>query len=117
MVRVLIFGSRDMRYRTGCCGSRSQEEVCLSYITTLYRQFGQRRLHCRYVDINDSEAQDCPDVLGAVQRSEIGLPAATLNGDLILHGQGTLYQLPDYIKTAIDSSSPTKCARVSASCE
>lgn len=101
MIQVAILGSREIRYRTGCCGSRSMEEVVLGHISNLYRRFGQKSLQCRYVDTADSEAGYYPTILQAVQRNEISLPAVLLNGELILHGRNSLYQLPEFIEQAL----------------
>jgi len=104
MIQVVILGSREMRYRTGCCGSRSMEEVVLGYISNLYRRFGQKRLQCRYVDTADPEARCYPTILQMVQRNEISLPAVLLNGELILHGRNSLYQLPEIIEQALQEN-------------
>lgn len=101
MVDIVIVGSRKIRHRTGCCGSRSQEEVIIGYIATLYRTFGRRNLRCRYVDIDDPQAQEYPHVVDAVRNKKIGLPVAVRGQEIIFHGQGSLHQLPDYIREAI----------------
>lgn len=101
MIQVVILGSREIRYRTGCCGSRSMEEVVLGYISNIYRRFGQTKLQCRYVDTADSEAGYYPTILEKIQKNEISLPAILLNGELILHGRNSLYQLPELIEQAL----------------
>jgi disulfide oxidoreductase YuzD len=103
-IEIIIMGSRMIKHRTGCCGSRTQEEVILGYIPNLYRRFGQRRLSCRYLDIDDPGAQDYPDAVGAVRRKEMSLPLALREGKVILHGQGTLFQLPDYIQQELETA-------------
>jgi len=101
MIRVIIVGSRKIHHRTGCCGSRSQEEVVLGFIPTLYRTFGQRHINCKYLDLDDPGAAVYPEALEAVRRKELGLPLAIRDGSVILHGQSTLFQLPDYIRQAL----------------
>ena len=101
MVRVTIMGSRELRHRTGCCGSRTQEEIVLGFIPTLYRMFGQRHIHCSYLDVDDPGALEYPAVVEAVKNKEMGLPLAIRDGQVVLHGHATLYQLPDYIRQAL----------------
>jgi len=111
VIRIILMGSRKIWHRTGCCGSRNQEEVILGFIPTLYRMFGQRRLNCRFVDIDDAEARDYPLAVEAVRRKEISLPLALRDGVVILHGQGTLFQLPDYIREALKSEGDNATVR------
>lgn len=101
MIDIVIMGSRKIRHRTGCCGSRSQEEIVIGFIPTLYRTFGQRNLRCRYVDIDDAKAQEYPHAVEVVRSKKMGLPLAIRDQEVILHGQGTLYMLPDYIREAL----------------
>ncbi|HHW26751.1 MAG TPA: hypothetical protein GXX23_05375 [Firmicutes bacterium] len=103
-IEITIMGSRKIKHRTGCCGSRTQEEVILGYIPSLYRRFGQRRISCRYLDIDDPGAQDYPEVVDAVRRKEISLPVALREGKVIFHGQGTLFKLPDYIQQELEAA-------------
>ena len=101
MVSVIIMGSRLIKHRTGCCGSRTQEEIVLGFIPTLYRTFGQSHISCRYLDIDDPGALEYPDVVKAVKDKEMRLPLAIRDGRVVLHGQATLYKLPDYIRQAL----------------
>jgi disulfide oxidoreductase YuzD len=112
MIRIIIMGSRKVRHRTGCCGSRTQEDVIRGFIPTLYRTFGQRRINCKYLDIDDPGADAYPDIVAAVRRKDLGLPLAIRDGKVILHGQNTLFELPDYIRQALrdegDTGSPSQ---------
>ncbi len=101
MIRIVIIGSREIRHKTGCCGSRNQEEVVSGYIDTLYRAYGRQNLRCRYVDIDDPGAGKFAEVVEAVRREEIGLPVAIRNGNIIAHGQDALYKLADHIRDAL----------------
>lgn len=100
MVAVVILGSRQIRYRAGCCGSRSMEEVVLGYVANLYRRFGQKNLRCSYVDVSDPEARGYPGVIRAFEQGDIELPAVLVNGSLISHGKTALYELPEIIERA-----------------
>lgn len=102
MLNIIIMGSREIRHTTGCCGSRNQEEVILGYIPRLYRRFGEDELHCRYVDIADPEANRFRRIVDAVKRREYTLPLAIRDGEVILHGKDTLFQLPDYIESVLN---------------
>lgn len=101
MIRITIMGSRKIRHRTGCCGSRTQEDVIRGFIGTLYRTFGQRHINCKYLDVDDPDAAAYPDAVEAVRRKDLGLPLALRDGKVILHGHNTLFELPDYIRQAL----------------
>lgn len=107
MIEIIIMGSRKIRHRTGCCCSRSQEEIIIGFIPTLYRTFGQRNLRCRYVDIDDPKGQEYPHAVQAVRNKTMGLPLAIRGQEIILHGQATLFQLPDYIRAELKKGTPT----------
>ncbi len=101
-VEILIMGSRFIKYKTGCCGSRTQRDIILNYIPRLYRRFGQRRVGCRYIGVEDPEAQRYEEILAAIKKREMGLPLALRDHQVILHGQDTLFRLPDYIQEALE---------------
>lgn len=103
MVLVMVFGSLDAGYRTGCCGFKSLEEVVRDlYFPRLYKEFGQQCVRCRYINIEAPEARYFPDILWKVQQGELKIPVVTVDSRIVLDGHFTSQQLVDAIRKVIE---------------
>ncbi|MGB9866966.1 MAG: hypothetical protein ACPLPR_03520 [Bacillota bacterium] len=102
MVLVTVFGDRQQVYGSGCCGYKSMEDRIKGfYFVRLYREFGQRQVHCRYIDVGDEDAKFFPGILQQIQRGTLRLPVVMVNDSVVLHGQFTSNELVDMVKRAI----------------
>lgn len=102
MVSVVMFGDRQQGYRSGCCGHKSMEDLIKGfYFVRIYREFGQRQVHCRYVDVGDEEAKFFPGILQQLHSGAIELPVAVINGSVVLNGRFTSDQLLGAVRSAI----------------
>lgn len=98
MVTVVVIGSRLIRYRVGCCGSRSMEEAVQNYMANLYRRFGQKSLRCVYVDVNDPEAAQYSRFLKDIKETSVELPLVLVDDTVVSRGRSALYKLPEVLE-------------------
>lgn len=102
MALVMVFGSQNAGYRTGCCGFKSLEDVVRNlHFVRLYKEFGQQRVQCRYLDIESLESRYFPEIVSGIRRGELKIPVVTVDGKLVLDGHFTSQQLVDAVKKVI----------------
>lgn len=80
-VEVIVFGSRHLRACYGCHHGRSQAEVAMSFGRSLTRRFGDQ-VRFRYVDIDDEEYLQYPEVEAFLRRGRGRLPVVMIDGEI-----------------------------------
>lgn len=80
-VEVIVFGSRNLRACYGCQHGRSQADVAMSFGRSLTRRFGDQ-VRFRYVDIDDEEYLQYPEVEAFLRRGRGRLPVVMIDGEI-----------------------------------
>ena len=72
-------------------------------IGLIYQRLGQRRVRCRYVNIEDATAQQYPDILRRLEDGQLHLPVVAMHGEVILHGSFGVNQMLSRIESEIEA--------------
>ncbi|HEX6971161.1 MAG TPA: hypothetical protein VF234_02990 [Limnochordia bacterium] len=79
LIDVAVFGSPTLRYRTGCCGSRSLEELTASFARRVASRYGAG-VAVRYVDVEQARSREDAVIAQAVRAGRVRLPVVAIDG-------------------------------------